>query len=624
MPVDSDAERTGPEPAPLQQPGTRAAQAFSGGHRASTAQLLDQDPTLGDVAVAIQTDQELDPVIVPETGRTPETGIVPEAGVVAETDRGAGVSRVSGWMGALIQALDAGGDRLEPDVVARATAALDRAGQRMQLGAELTVVALVGATGSGKSSMFNALAGMEIAEVAARRPTTSEPTACAWGDGDADPLLDWLGVPLRNRTRRESVLDADTQAGLHGLVLLDLPDHDSAFLHHRLEVDHLVELVDLLIWLVDPQKYADEALHSGYLRPFSSRGDVMLVVLNQIDRLGPDEVDTCSRDLRRLLDADGLANVPLLTTSARRGDGVPGLREVLAGAVRRRASAVDRALSDLAAAAGELRRGMGGVEPDLDALDVPSKLVDALSDAAGVPVVLDTLEHDHRRLASERLGWPFLRWYRKLRPDPLRQIGLRGAGTGLRELVGSSLPQPTPSQQAQVDLAARRVADAVASALPQRWAFAVRAASGWHRGGSGLSAAIDAAVREVDLLQERPVWWRALGLVQVLLAAAAGVGFAWLALIGVLDWVRSAPSHVPFLGPLPMPTALLFGGLLIGGLLALGSRVVVDVSARRHRQRLAGQLRVAVTEIATVWVLDPVRDVLSDHREARESLAALR
>jgi GTP-binding protein EngB required for normal cell division len=537
---------------------------------------------------------------------------------------GSEMSQVAAWMSALAQALDAGGDRLEPDAVARASAALERAGQRMELGAELTVVALVGATGSGKSSMFNALAGMEIAEVAARRPTTSEPTACVWGDGEADSLLDWLGVPLRNRTRRESVLDADSQAALHGLILLDLPDHDSAFLNHRLEVDRLLELVDLLIWVVDPQKYADEALHSGYLRPFSNRADVMLVVLNQIDKLSPEEAETCGRDLRRLLDADGLAEAPLLTTSARRGDGVPGLRDVLAGAVRQRASAVDRALSDLAASADNLRRGVGRSEPDLDEQGIPARLVAALAEAAGVPVVLDALEDDHRRRAGALLGWPFLRWYRRLRPDPLEQLGLRGAGTGLRELVGLSLPQPTPSQQAQVDLAARRVADAVASSLPPRWALAVRAASGWHRGGSGLSAALDAAVHEVDLDQGTPVWWTVVQVVQLLLAVVAAFGFAWLAVIGVLDWVTSVPSHVPFLGPLPLPTATLVGGLLVGGVLAPASRLLVDVGARRRRERLGERLNAAVDEIAQVWVLAPVRDVLDDHREVRESLAALR
>jgi GTP-binding protein EngB required for normal cell division len=531
---------------------------------------------------------------------------------------------VTALMDVLMRAVEVGGERLEPAATANARAAVERAGQRMRLGADLTVVALVGATGSGKSSLFNALAGMEIAEVGARRPTTSEPTSCVWGSVDADPLLDWLAVPERHRSHRESVLDADSQAGLQGLVLLDLPDHDSAFVDHRLEVDRLVNLVDLLVWVVDPQKYADEALHSGYLRPFSSRRDVMLVVLNQIDRLGPEEAQTCEHDLRRLLDADGLRSVRLLTTSAARGDGVPDLHEVLEGVVRQRESALGRTVTDLVAAAAELSNCVGAAEPDLAALGTADRLVAALSDAAGVPVVLDAVDADHRRRARAGLGWPYPRWWRSLRPDPLRQTGLGRTGAQLRDLIGAALPHSTPSQQAQVDRAARTVADEVSGSLPPRWADAVRAATGWHRGGCGLAAALDDAVRGVDLAPARSAWWLVGRVVQALLAVASIAGFVWLAVIGILDWIRADSSAVPFLGPLPLPTAMLLGGLLLGGIIDLVARLLVESGIGQRREELVGQFGQAVRGIAQRWVLDDVADVLADHRDVRECLSQLR
>ena len=74
-----------------------------------------------------------------------------------------------------------------------------------------------------------------------------------------DRLLDWLEVPRRHRHAPEPALD--------GLVLLDLPDHDSVKLEHRLEVDRLVGLVDVLVWVLDPEKYADAAVHDRYLAP---------------------------------------------------------------------------------------------------------------------------------------------------------------------------------------------------------------------------------------------------------------------------------------------------------------------------------------------------------------------
>ncbi|MDQ3994508.1 MAG: 50S ribosome-binding GTPase, partial [Actinomycetota bacterium] len=144
--------------------------------------------------------------------------------------------------------------RLDSAVVADAKAVTAKAGARLGLGLESTVVALAGPTGAGKSQLFNALTGAELAAVGRRRPTTSTGQAATWGDG-ADPLLDWLEIPRRHR------LDAGQ---LDGLVLLDLPDFDSVEAAHRLEVDRVVALADLVVWVVDPQKYADAALHDRY------------------------------------------------------------------------------------------------------------------------------------------------------------------------------------------------------------------------------------------------------------------------------------------------------------------------------------------------------------------------
>ena len=122
----------------------------------------------------------------------------------------------------------AGGDRLDPDAREGAEAVLARAGERLRLGGDHTVVALVGATGSGKSSLFNALSGMEIADVGARRPLTAQPMACVWGDGGRRRRC-WTGSGCR-RAGGSPASRCWTPTGrrdLRGLVLLDLPDHDS-------------------------------------------------------------------------------------------------------------------------------------------------------------------------------------------------------------------------------------------------------------------------------------------------------------------------------------------------------------------------------------------------------------
>ena len=263
--------------------------------------------------------------------------------------------RASALSGALERRLEAlggaaaiAGDRLDADAVTEAQDVVRRAGERLGHGLEATVVALAGPTGAGKSTLFNALAGRALVTEGVRRPTTSAATAAVWGSAGGG-LLDWLDVPMRHS------LDGD---GPDGLVLLDLPDFDSVETSHRLEVDRLVRLVDLLIWVVDPQKYADAALHDRYLRRLAGHAGAMLVVLNQADRLGAG-VTRAAADLRRLIAEDGLEGVPVVAASARTGEGVDALREVLAERVAGRKAALERLAADVTVAATRLSHAAG-------------------------------------------------------------------------------------------------------------------------------------------------------------------------------------------------------------------------------------------------------------------------
>ena len=538
---------------------------------------------------------------------------------------------VAARLRALDTVVELGEGRLDEGLLAPARALSRRAGERLRLSGSHTVVALAGATGSGKSSLFNALAGVQVSAPGVRRPTTGVAHAVVWDAAGAGPLLDWLQIPRRH------ALDVPRgQDDLRGLVLLDLPDHDSTEVAHRLEVDRLVALVDVLVWVLDPQKYADAAIHDRYLKPLARHGEVMVVVLNQVDLLPGGALPDTLADLRRLLTDDGLADVPVLPTSATTGDGLERLRDVLTGAVAARRAALRRISADLDTVAGDFAAVVGGPPRDAIGESAQRALVAALGAAAGIPAVGAAVQRAAVHRAVAATGFPFTRWLRKLRPDPLRRLHLDRARTAI--VTGASPTEeadlrPTPQrtslpaaaavERSRVELALRHLADDAAAGLPEPWPHAVRDAA--RSRGDDLADALDRAVSTTDLgVTGKPWWWRAVGGLQVLLAVAMVAGALWLVGLYALTVLRLPQPEPPLIGLVPLPTALLIGGLLAGLLLALLARGFAVVGARRRRARAEARLREAVAQVADALVLTPVRAELGAYAALREAVATLR
>jgi hypothetical protein len=403
---------------------------------------------------------------------------------------------------------------------------------------------------------------------------------------------------------------------------------------HRLEVDRLVALVDVLVWVLDPQKYADAAIHDRYLKPLARHGEVMVVVLNQVDRLDPADVPGALADVRRLLAEDGLAEVPVLPTSAVTAEGLDRFRDVLTGAVAAHRAALRRVSADLDTVATRLRPVVGG--PARDDVDDGAQraLTAALGAAAGIPAVGAAVQRAavHRAVAST--GFPFTRWLRRLRPDPLRRLHLDRARTAAvtgpanadaddaGAVHRTSLPATGAVERSRAELALRRLADDAAAGLPDPWPDTIRdAARSRH---TDLADALDRAVATTDLgLARRPLWWRAVGGLQALLAATVVAGALWLAGLYALTVLRLPEPEPPQVGLLPLPTVLLLGGLLAGLLLALLARMLAVLGAHRRRARAEARLRESVTDVAETLVLAPVRAELAVYTALRGAADAL-
>lgn len=324
---------------------------------------------------------------------------------------------------ALRVAIDACEGRLPAEVLSPVEDTLARAEERSQMSAEHTVVALAGATGSGKSAIFNQLAGADIAATGRQRPTTAYPTAVVAESADiavgSDELMEWLGV----KDRHEVPVTAEHP---NGLILLDLPDHDSVVAEHRLRADRVTERADLLIWVASPQKYADGVLHNEYLSELIGHDETVLVLLNQIDRLEPSQARAVVADLERLVRADGL-NARVVGTSALTGQGLDEVQRLISRAVTKREAAVSRMTADVRAAGQKLLDSMPReVHSDAELKKARAALLATLYDAAGIPLVVEAVKKSAMRDATGKTGWPPVRWIRKLRTDPLRALGLRG------------------------------------------------------------------------------------------------------------------------------------------------------------------------------------------------------
>ena len=97
----------------------------------------------------------------------------------------------------LKDAISYGEGRVPETVLLDAAETLERLSQRRELSTEHTVIGFFGATGSGKSTLFNAIAGQNIALSAPTRPTTSTVQAAIWEAEGSEELLDWLGIDKR-------------------------------------------------------------------------------------------------------------------------------------------------------------------------------------------------------------------------------------------------------------------------------------------------------------------------------------------------------------------------------------------------------------------------------------------
>lgn len=596
------------------------------------------------------------------------------------TERGAtpavATSPFARSVASLKDAISYGEGRVPETVLLDAAATLERLSQRRELSTEHTVIGFFGATGSGKSTLFNAIAGQNIALSAPTRPTTSTVQAAIWEAEGSEELLDWLGIDKRvypqtqalaaegeasdgngagkhnkaggaaapnavtepapglfNRIRRAVGGRGEMRTRTGGLILLDMPDFDSVTTTNRDLAARMMRYVDVLVWVVDPQKYADAVIHRDFMVPLAASGAQALCVLNQADKLAPAEVPAVLASLTRLLQAEGteahLLSAPI-AVSARTGDGVDVLRDLLAQVAAAKSLSLQRTDAQLHATASQLRTYAGGegtVLAGAYALEAEQKLVKACYTSSQAEQVLQAATASYRRTAGQHTGWILTRWMSRLKADPLRRLhlgqqeetksmskaeksaGMLGSDSeNAPELVASSLPPLSAAQKAGMANAVRQYSKQMAARVDEPWKRSMKEAALSRE--AELPELLERDMVRIDYgLGRTRAPWVIFNALQWIALLSALVGVGWLTLISGMAYlqIQLPPAPTPEGSPVPLPTLLLLLGILLGIASAGVGRLLTAMGSRYYARKLRGHLQTGVEKAVQSCVVAPVQ-----------------
>ena len=182
---------------------------------------------------------------------------------------------------------------------------------RLRRSAAPVLVALVGSTGAGKSTLVNSIVGMQVSATGVRRPTTNSPVLACHPD-DADWFAENNFLPTLPRVRQEGlarpgrdgllVLAASTGMP-KGVALLDTPDIDSVVRAHYEFAHQFLDASDLWLFMTTASRYADAPVWE-LLQLARDRGAALGVVLSRVPSGSRSEL---SGHFAAMLEANGLA-----------------------------------------------------------------------------------------------------------------------------------------------------------------------------------------------------------------------------------------------------------------------------------------------------------------------------
>ena len=182
---------------------------------------------------------------------------------------------------------------------------------RVRRSAAPVLVALVGSTGAGKSTLVNSIVGAHVSATGVRRPTTNSPVLACHPDE-----IDWFAennfLPTLPRVRQEGLARpgrdgllvlAASEGMPRGIALLDTPDIDSVVQAHHEFAYQFLDASDLWLFMTSASRYADGPVWE-ILQHARDRKASLGVVLSRIPQAYRTELVD---HFNAMLDANGIA-----------------------------------------------------------------------------------------------------------------------------------------------------------------------------------------------------------------------------------------------------------------------------------------------------------------------------
>jgi len=165
------------------------------------------------------------------------------------------------------------------------------------------VIGFFGGTGVGKSTLMNRFAGENVAHASAERPTSREITLYVHESVSVTKLPDEFPV---QRMRTQSHQNNQYRS----VLWIDMPDFDSVEQSNRELVELWMPHIDVIIYVVSPDRYRDD--HGWRLLLEHGTEHAWVFVINHWDRGDERQRD----DFRTMLNSAGLDNPHLFVTDS--------------------------------------------------------------------------------------------------------------------------------------------------------------------------------------------------------------------------------------------------------------------------------------------------------------------